>query len=176
MGQSVPGRWLAIDQDPDIPCLATLGYDEVQQGDLDQPLPLPDQSVDVVVLLHVIEHLPRPSFTMTELSRLLRPGGVFLGGSPIAPAWVAPLRQRQHQRRLQQGLKKPGDHIHSFWPGRWRRLVAEAGLTLELMNGVFFYRSKGSPLENYRWWVRLNHLWGALFPSLGSELYLLARK
>ncbi len=176
MGHSVPGRWLALDRRPDALRLAGLGYEEVYQGDLDQFLPLPDQSLDIVVLLHVIEHLPRPPFTMAELARILRPGGVFLGGSPIAPAWVAPLRQWRHQRLLRQGIKKPGDHIHSFWPGRWRRLVAEAGLTLELMNGLFFYRSKGSPLENWRWWVRLNHLWGALFPSLGSELYLLARK
>jgi len=44
------------------------------------------------------------------------------------------------------------------------------------MPGAFLFRWSGNPLENYKWWMRLNKLWGVLFPSWGGELYLSARK
>jgi SAM-dependent methyltransferase len=169
-------RWFGIDWRVDEPELLDLGYEKVYQYDFDRPLPLEDESFDVVVFLHVIEHLPRPAFTLAELARILRPGGIILAGSPIAPVLVARIRQWQHVRDFQKGVRKPGQHIHSFWPGRWRALAASTGLSLELFNGAFFSRWSGSPLENQWWWVRLNQLWGALFPALGAELYLVGRK
>ncbi len=36
---------------------------------------LPDHSADVVVMLHVIEHLPDPVSTLREINRILKPGG-----------------------------------------------------------------------------------------------------
>ena len=41
-------------------------------------LPLADGSVDVVVMSEVIEHLLRPENAVWEISRVLRPGGVFV--------------------------------------------------------------------------------------------------
>lgn len=175
-GNDIEATWIAIDWLVDAGNLASLGYDEWYECNLDKPLPLPDECADITIFDHVVEHLPRPSFTMAELYRVLRPGGVLLAGSPIAPAWVALARQGQHLRAHRMGRRRPGDHITAFWPSRWRHLVMDAGLTLEFLNGAFFCRWSGSPLENCRWWARLNHLWGAFFPSLGAELYLMARK
>jgi hypothetical protein len=59
---------------------------------------------------------------------------------------------------------------------RWRNLVEDSGLELEMFTGTFLARWSGSPLENKLWWLRLNQLWGAFFPSLGGEAYLAARK
>jgi len=168
LGKTPLARWIGVDWLVDIKKLTDIGYDELYECNLDRRLPLPDHSVDVIVFLHVIEHLPRPSFTMSELSRVLRPGGKLMGGSPIAPKWIAQLRQWQHQRGFRRGLRKSGDHIHSFWLSRWCDLAKKEGLTPESVNGAFFSRWSGSPLENCRWWVRLNQLWGGLFPSLGA--------
>lgn len=53
---------------------------------LDERLPFPDESFDVVTMLAVLEHLSRPREIVQEISRVLRPGGqvVLTVPSPIA--------------------------------------------------------------------------------------------
>ena len=41
-----------------------------------------DQSFDVVVMWHVLEHVSDPRPTLAEVSRILKPGGIFLVGVP----------------------------------------------------------------------------------------------
>ena len=42
----------------------------------------PDKNFDVVVMWHVLEHVSDPRATLAEVSRILRPGGIFLVGVP----------------------------------------------------------------------------------------------
>jgi len=168
--------WTGLDFTIHAALLRERGYTQLHQCDFDQPLPLASASADVVIFLHVIEHLPRPAFTLNELARILRPGGLLLAGSPIAPAWIAAARDRHLRRRFRHGLPQPNLHVNSMSCYRWLRLLHDAGLSVELLAGTFFARISGCPLENYAAWARLNLIWGALFPSLGSELCLAARK
>lgn len=46
-------------------------------GDAERHLPLEDDSVDRVVAIHVLEHLPNLPAALDEVQRVLRPGGVF---------------------------------------------------------------------------------------------------
>jgi 2-polyprenyl-3-methyl-5-hydroxy-6-metoxy-1,4-benzoquinol methylase len=45
-------------------------------------LGFPDRSFDVVIMWHVLEHVSDPRPTLAEVSRILRPGGIFLVGVP----------------------------------------------------------------------------------------------
>lgn len=49
-----------------------------------QRLPFRDASFDAVVVLDVLEHLPRPQACLTEMARVLRPGGSVLLHVPFA--------------------------------------------------------------------------------------------
>ena len=56
---------LKILRDPSFPCV---------QLDI-QNLPMPDNSVDIVFCLHVLEHIPDDHRALSEIRRVLKPGG-----------------------------------------------------------------------------------------------------
>lgn len=168
--------WVGLDWDVRHECVKHAGYDEVLQANFDEPLPVPSGTFDVVVSNHVMEHLPRPGSTMAEVSRTLRMGGIFLGGSPTMPSWLASLREWWLRRQLRLGRVAPGGHINCLSPQRWKSLMHDTGLKPEFVTGSHALRFTGSWLENQRWWIRLNQLWGGLFPSLGSECYVCGRR
>jgi SAM-dependent methyltransferase len=174
------GHWIGMDLSQQLRSnqkdLELAGYDELLPSNLDSGIPLNESSVDIVVCLHVLEHLPRPDFTIGELARILRPGGLMLLGYPVLPRGLAYLRQRQFSKQLKTGKRKIGQHIQAFWPSRSRRLAEQSGMRVEFMVGSHLLRISGSPLENYAAWIRLNQLWGGLFPSLGREICIQLRK
>ncbi len=45
-------------------------------------IPYPDNTFDVVIANNVLEHLRNPELTFGEISRVLKPGGLFLGKTP----------------------------------------------------------------------------------------------
>ena len=51
-------------------------------ADFSLQIPLPTSSFDVVIAGEVIEHLPYPEITVSEVSRILKPGGLFIGSVP----------------------------------------------------------------------------------------------
>lgn len=69
---------------------------EFRVGDAED-LPFPDNSFDVAVMALVIHFVPHPSKAITEMARVLRPGGwavsyvwdYTIGGSPTAPLGAA---------------------------------------------------------------------------------------
>jgi SAM-dependent methyltransferase len=168
-------KWIGLDWNP-RPDARAAGYDEVHHANFDEVLPVADGLADAVVSLHVFEHLPRPGVTMAEVARLLKPGAIFLGGAPTMPDVLARMREGYFRRQLSAGKIVPGGHITVLSPKRWANLAHDSGLDLEFATGSHAVRMTGSPLENQRWWVRLNQIWGGLFPSLGSECYLQARR
>lgn len=60
----------------------------VQQVDLDGPLPFGDQTFDAVVLKDVLEHLADPVRAVREARRVLKEGGRVFASSPDAQSWV----------------------------------------------------------------------------------------
>jgi SAM-dependent methyltransferase len=97
---------------------AKLGV-ETLHGDVTEPLPLADDSFDVVVCGELLEHLPFPGRTVAEAERVLRPGGFLVGSVPNA---------YRLRNRLVFLLGRPPEtdptHLHMFSPGAVRGLLA----------------------------------------------------
>ncbi len=189
----MPGtKWIGLDAHVGHPALAAAEYDEIHACDFNKHLPLPDATVDIVICLHVFEHLEDTDTAMSEIARILKPGGILLAGTPVTPKFAslirekylkkkAVLREARYQERVRTGTQKtdrtrPFPHLNKFWPGRWKDLVEKHGLYLDFITGAHLIRWSGNPLENYKWWMRVNQAWGGMFPSLGREVYLQARK
>jgi hypothetical protein len=168
--------WIGLDGNTKHESLGASEYNEVIECNFGERLPLPDACADVVVSLHVFEHLHDPELAASEVSRILKPGGTFLAGTPVSPGPIAAVRTRQLQRRDQAGLNRHWGHVRKFSPAAWRRLCAHAGLGIEFSTGSHVLRCSGSRLENSRLWVRANQFLAGLLPSIGQEFYLSARK
>lgn len=51
-------------------------YDDIQAADLQQPLPMADESVDALVCVGVMTYLPDVEAAWREFARVVRPGGL----------------------------------------------------------------------------------------------------
>jgi SAM-dependent methyltransferase len=168
--------WIGLDINLDWEGLRSVGYDEIHTGDFDKPLPVPSETADIVVCSHVLEHVPRPEFTMGELARILKPGGLMLIGVPVAPRLVALVRERQFAKEFRSGKRQRGQHAHAFWPKKLCAIAEKCGLHVEFLAGTYLLRHKGLFLEDHRFWIRINQVWGGLFPTLAQELCVQLRK
>lgn len=57
---------------------------ETIQVDLNKSLPFQDRAFDIVVMAEVLEHLPYPTITLSEIKRVLKKNGEFIGNLPLA--------------------------------------------------------------------------------------------
>lgn len=79
-------RIVGIDLDPRVKTnpLLDLGV----TGDISS-LPFPAETFDVVFAIYVLEHVERPAALASDVSRVLRPGGVFLALTPNVAHYTA---------------------------------------------------------------------------------------
>ena len=105
-------------------------------------IPLPDASVDALYSHHVIEHLPDLQGHWREVSRVLKPGGVFRIGGPNGDAalrmyldgraeWFSdfPDNRRSIGGRLENFIFCRGEHLTILTPSYLEELAGDAGLT-----------------------------------------------
>jgi SAM-dependent methyltransferase len=57
------------------------------KSDLNEPFPVSDASVDIVVASHVIEHVSDTDLFVQEIGRVLKPGGYAVVATPNLAAW-----------------------------------------------------------------------------------------
>ncbi len=142
------------------------GYSKKIEVDVDSQNFFLEDEYDVIIVLHILEHLFEPEELVTRLSDALAPGGILIGGFPVTPKWFAAF----WQKRIRLTASKYG-HVSVFSPQRVKKMAKNSKLNLDFLAGAFFLRKSGSFLENFKGWLHLNLLWGALFPSLGGEIY-----
>jgi len=153
----------------------TLSHVDLEQG----LVGLDSNAYDVVVCEQVLEHLCNCEQALAELVRVLRPGGLLIVGVPIFCFGLHLLRRHlvpQLDRWL--NVKKVRGHVQAFSQRTFLQLLDDTGeLQIEQVRG-FRFVSGGPlrPLEYCRWWWQLNRRLGRMFPSLCTEIQVLARK
>lgn len=93
-----------------------------------ESLEFDDDSFDFVVSVHAIEHIPELDTALSEMSRVIRPGGkvVFIyPAEPIMGLYAIPTSIILYGTPL----KARQVHCHKLWPAKLRRMVEPLGLT-----------------------------------------------
>jgi SAM-dependent methyltransferase len=87
---------------------------------VEEPLPFEGASFDAVVAGELLEHLQFPDGLVSEIARVLNPGGVLVGSVPNA-------YRLQSRLRFMLGRAPEDDptHLHLFSPADVRGLLAE---------------------------------------------------
>lgn len=163
--------WDAVDALIRRDILERAGYNNFYEVDLESEEFMLDRQYDAMILLHVLEHLFEPEKLLAKLVPHLNPGGMLIGGFPSTPESLTHSREN----KIRATARKFG-HVSVFSPERVRDMAKAAGLEVEFLSGAFFMRKKGFFLENYRFWLRFNLWFGALFPSWPGETYWILRK
>lgn len=146
----------------------------VAEGDL-TALQFPDESFDVILLNHVLEHVPEDSLAIKELARVLRPEGWLLLGVPNEGCLLARLRNKV----FQPSIRRTTDHVHFYTEPTIRSLVTRAKLHVRSVGREGFF-TPYLPLHSWLaardWGFRLLVWSGKIWPSQAAGLRLLCTK
>jgi SAM-dependent methyltransferase len=125
-------------------------------------LPLPDQSYDLVLCSHVLEHVPDDAAAMREMRRVLTAGGVAVIQSPVDASRHETFEDPSiDDPAVRKQLFSQEDHVRVYGRNIHERLMA-AGFEAKLLAADSF-----GPEE-----VRRYGLGGGLLPN---DLYLCSR-
>ncbi len=95
-----------------------------------EPLPVDDASVDVIWAGEVIEHVADVAPWLSELRRVLRPGGTLLLTTPHhGPARL--VRLAFSRRRFAEHFEPRSDHVRFFSPHTLRALLDDLGFDVD---------------------------------------------
>jgi len=84
-----------------------------------------DQSFSAVVALHLVEHLPDPQKTIADVSRILRPGGLWLFATPHPDHALRRFKDREND-----AIGKDKTHINVHPPRQWQLWCEANGLKM----------------------------------------------
>lgn len=79
----------------------------------------PERCFQIVIAKHVLEHVPDPGKAITEIARVLSPGGLFLLATPNLDS---PARRIKKEHWI--GFKDP-THISLMTPAEWLGMLAQ---------------------------------------------------
>jgi SAM-dependent methyltransferase len=135
------------------------------------PLPFADDSFDVVIGSHILEHLTNAEQAFADWYRVLKPGGLLLIGVPmhiVLVSWIMRLKYRLFGRR-------PYQHCVFFNMISLKRFL-RAYPIVRIWGFRFFSARKQLPLEDYEWFYRVSMWVGRHFPNLTQEVNVVVRK
>ncbi len=86
-----------------------------------EEIPFADAAFGVVLIKHIVEHLPHPERAIAELARVLKPGGVLILSTPNLDSLLKPLKGEKWI-----GYQDP-THISLKPPREWLAMMEGAG-------------------------------------------------
>jgi SAM-dependent methyltransferase len=132
---------------------------------LAEALPFQNQKFDILISLHMIEHLLAPEVFLKEAFRVLHPGGLLVLATPNPEGIAARV-----EKNTWSGFCP--DHISLHPPGYWREMLHRKGFVIVRdgttgLSGLRVIRR--SPLIFLNWWLLF---FFGFFPWQYGEAYI----
>lgn len=109
---------------------------ELKKGDLNDVLPLPEASIELVTSLAVLEHLDKPQFHLEQIYRIMKPGGTLLLTTPSPSA--KPVLEFLAFKLHILSAEEIHDHKNYFNSHDLRRMLGAAGFLPEKIKANTF--------------------------------------
>lgn len=157
------------------------GYSRLLLQDITKPWDFPDASFDVVICEQVLEHLgdEQLSFALSEMNRVLKPGGAALIGTPVFKTiealfmpLVAPINNWLHKMK---DSNEPGHEQHLTLK-QLTKAIEKQGLKVTNARGFRIATLPFNWLEDSEWYYNLQQSLGSTFPGWCIEATLTAKK
>jgi len=137
--------------------------------------PVRDDAFGLIFFNHVLEHIGDDAAALSEVRRVLKPGGLLILGVPNEGAWFWRLAYR-----LQPAIRRASDHVHFFTAPELIAKCCAAGFAIEHVEHIGW----GVPHWSLDEWLRssaavddaLEWLGRRMFPQQATSLYLLLSK
>lgn len=104
-------------------------------------LPFADDTFDKVICSEVLEHIPDYQAVLTEIERVLKPGGHFVASVPrFWPEWLCWAFSDEYHANV-------GGHLRIFKAGQLRQQIEQLGFT-------YFHKHWAHALHAPFWWLK----------------------
>jgi SAM-dependent methyltransferase len=142
-------RLIGLDVDPQETLLALQeGLYEAVHTCSAEHIPEPNQALDFILSVSVMEHIPRLEAVLAEVARLLRAGGILITTVPSAGfhrCLRGPLLPGYPTAAYYEAVDRRLAHLRYWRIDEWRAALERVGMTLEHV------RTFLSPAEVRRW-------------------------
>ncbi len=162
-------RVIGVDVDPVVLTNPATTENHVMR---DGRVPLPDQSVDVVVADYVLEHITDPAAFSAEIARLLRPGGFVCARTPHKYCYVSVaarlVRNRRHSAVL--AVVQPGRKAEDVFPTAYRlNTLRDIGRHFSSYESYsYLYSCEPQYYFGRRWLYRVMRTMHRLLPTVAT--------
>ena len=151
---------------------------DIKIANIEEGIPYPDNTFDIVVAEQILEHLKNVPFAISELERVTKKGGKLIIGVPIYICPIAWFRNLYIKMLPGTFKKSKSQHIQTFCKPSISRLIEANGI-LKIKDTRGFRIISGGILrflENYEWWYKFNCKAGQIFSAFCIEIQMLVEK
>ncbi|MFH1056956.1 MAG: class I SAM-dependent methyltransferase [Candidatus Micrarchaeota archaeon] len=139
-------------------------------------LPFKNNSFDIVLIHHVLEHVKEDERVLRELHRVAKPNGILIVGVPNEGEFIAQIRDKVVQRKILDATDHENFYTITSLSGKVGKSGFEVIETKGIGGVVIPHHGAHMLLIQVKVFYELLHTLAQVFPAFSDSLFVIARK